>query len=98
MVSHTVCTRRKPGTEAQRSRAPIQRLADTVSGWFVPFVIVVAALTFIVWSQLGPEPRLPPREALCEVLVRLLDEKRLTSEVNFVDRTAIDTGWLPPPR
>jgi Cu+-exporting ATPase len=45
-------------SEAQRSRAPIQRLADTVSGWFVPIVIVVAALTFIVWSQLGPEPRL----------------------------------------
>ena len=45
-------------SEAQRSRAPIQRLADTVSAWFVPIVIVVAALTFIVWSQLGPEPRL----------------------------------------
>ena len=45
-------------SEAQRSRAPIQRLADTVSGYFVPAVIAVAALTFIVWSQLGPEPRL----------------------------------------
>ena len=45
-------------SEAQRSRAPIQRLADTVSAWFVPIVIVVAVLTFIVWSQLGPEPRL----------------------------------------
>ena len=45
-------------SEAQRSRAPIQRLADTVSAWFVPIVIVVAAVTFIVWSQLGPEPRL----------------------------------------
>ena len=45
-------------SEAQRSRAPIQRLADTVSGWFVPIVIVVAVITFIVWSQLGPEPRL----------------------------------------
>jgi Cu+-exporting ATPase len=43
--------------EAQRSRAPIQRLADTVSGWFVPLVIVVAMATFIVWSQYGPEPR-----------------------------------------
>jgi Cu+-exporting ATPase len=45
-------------SEAQRSRAPIQRLADTVSAWFVPVVIVVAIITFIVWSQFGPEPRL----------------------------------------
>jgi P-type Cu+ transporter len=43
--------------EAQRSRAPIQRLADTVSGWFVPIVILIAVATFIVWSQYGPEPR-----------------------------------------
>ena len=45
-------------SEAQRSRAPIQRLADTVSAWFVPIVIALAAVTFIVWSQYGPEPRL----------------------------------------
>ncbi len=45
-------------SEAQRSRAPIQRLADTVSGWFVPVVIAVAVLTFGVWSLYGPEPRL----------------------------------------
>jgi P-type Cu+ transporter len=45
-------------SEAQRSRAPIQRLADTVSAWFVPIVIAVAVVTFIVWSQFGPEPRL----------------------------------------
>ena len=44
--------------EAQRSRAPIQRLADTVSAWFVPIVILVAVITFTVWSQFGPEPRL----------------------------------------
>jgi P-type Cu+ transporter len=44
--------------EAQRSRAPIQRLADTVSGWFVPIVILVALVTFGVWAWLGPEPRL----------------------------------------
>ena len=45
-------------SEAQRSRAPIQRLADTVSAWFVPIVILVAVITFLVWSQFGPEPRL----------------------------------------
>jgi Cu+-exporting ATPase len=44
--------------EAQRSRAPIQKLADQVSGYFVPIVIAVAALTFVVWSLVGPEPRM----------------------------------------
>ncbi len=44
--------------EAQRSRAPIQRLVDQVSAWFVPAVIVVALLTFGVWWAVGPEPRL----------------------------------------
>ncbi|MEY2934068.1 MAG: copper-translocating P-type ATPase, partial [Pseudomonadota bacterium] len=44
--------------EAQRSRAPIQRLADRVSGWFVPAVIAVAVLTALIWGTLGPEPRL----------------------------------------
>ena len=43
--------------EAQRSRAPIQRLADQVSGWFVPLVIVVAVLAFVAWAIWGPEPR-----------------------------------------
>ncbi|MDW9558312.1 heavy metal translocating P-type ATPase [Sinorhizobium meliloti] len=43
--------------EAQRSRAPIQRLADEVSGWFVPAVIAVAIIAFAVWMWLGPEPR-----------------------------------------
>jgi Cu+-exporting ATPase len=43
--------------EAQRSRAPIQRLADHVSAWFVPSVIVVAVLAFAAWAAFGPEPR-----------------------------------------
>jgi Cu+-exporting ATPase len=45
-------------TEAQRTRAPIQRLADQVSAWFVPAVVVVAVLAFAGWSLWGPEPRL----------------------------------------
>jgi Cu+-exporting ATPase len=44
--------------EAQRSRAPIQRLADTVSSYFVPAVVVAAVLTFIAWALFGPEPRM----------------------------------------
>ena len=44
--------------QAQRSRAPIQRLADTVSGWFVPAVIAIALLAAAVWGLVGPEPRL----------------------------------------
>jgi Cu+-exporting ATPase len=45
-------------SEAQRSRAPIQRLADVVSAWFVPAVVMVALSTFVVWALWGPEPRL----------------------------------------
>jgi heavy metal translocating P-type ATPase len=44
--------------EAQRSRAPIQRMADRVSAWFVPAVIVVAVVAFLVWATVGPDPRL----------------------------------------
>ena len=43
--------------QAQRSRAPIQRLADQVAGWFVPLVIAVAIAAFIAWAIFGPEPR-----------------------------------------
>ena len=43
--------------QAQRSRAPIQGLADTVASWFVPAVIAIAGLTFLVWAVFGPEPR-----------------------------------------
>ena len=44
--------------EAQRSRAPIQKLADVVSGYFVPAVVALAVITFVVWSIWGPEPRM----------------------------------------
>ncbi len=43
--------------DAQRSRAPIQRLADQVSGWFVPLVVLIAAAAFLAWLTVGPEPR-----------------------------------------
>jgi len=44
--------------DAQRSRAPIQAVADQVSGWFVPLVVLVSIATFVVWSLVGPEPRM----------------------------------------
>ena len=44
--------------EAQRSRAPIQRVADRVAAWFVPVVIVIAIIAFLVWAVVGPDPRL----------------------------------------
>jgi len=44
--------------EAQRSRAPIQRMADRVAAWFVPAVLAVAVAAFIIWATVGPEPRL----------------------------------------
>jgi Cu+-exporting ATPase len=44
--------------EAQRSRAPIQKLADVVAGYFVPIVMLVAVITFVVWAAAGPQPRM----------------------------------------
>jgi Cu+-exporting ATPase len=45
-------------SEAQRSRAPIQRVADKVSSWFVPAVVLIALITFVIWAFAGPEPRM----------------------------------------
>ena len=45
-------------SEAQRSRAPIQRMADLVAGYFVPIIVTVAVVTFLIWAFLGPEPRM----------------------------------------
>ncbi len=54
MLSHIVAL----VAQAQRSRAPLQRIADRVAAWFVPAVVVVAVLAFVVWAAFGPEPRL----------------------------------------
>ena len=58
--ARTACCRRSSTlvAQAQRSRAPLQRLADRVSAWFVPAVMLIAVATFVVWWFVGPEPRL----------------------------------------
>ena len=57
-------------SEAQRSRAPIQGVADTVSGYFVPIVILIAVVTFVVWALAGPQPR--PAYALVNAVAVLI--------------------------
>ena len=55
--------------EAQRSRAPIQRMADVVASWFVPAVIIVAVLAFFLWSIYGPSPAFSYANRCCHVLI-----------------------------
>src|SRR3546814_666423 len=71
--------------EAQRSRAPIQRLADLVSGWFVPAVIVIAILAFIVWAIWGPEPA-PAYGLIVAVSVLIIRSDEHTSELQSLIR------------
>jgi P-type Cu+ transporter len=85
--------------EAQRSRAPIQRLADVVSSYFVPAVIVAAIATFVVWAFLGPEPRFA--HALvnaiavliiaCPCAIMVATGKAATMGVLFRNAEAIET-------
>src|SRR5439155_86730 len=65
---------------AQRSRAPIQKLADTVSGWFVPALVLIAAATFIAWSLLGPPPAMGFAlvNAIAVLIVAGAEERGLT--------------------
>ena len=80
-------------SEAQRSRAPIQRLADKVSSYFVPAVLFVAFVTFVVWLWLGPEPRLA--HAHCERGRR--PDHRLPVRARFGDAD-VDHGRRRPRR
>src|SRR5690242_21547706 len=65
-------------SEAQRSRAPIQRLADVVSAWFVPTVVAVAMVTFVVWAIWGPrsEEHTSELQSHVNLVCRLLLEKK----------------------
>jgi Cu+-exporting ATPase len=81
--------------EAQRSRAPIQRLADQVSGWFVPTVIVIALFAFIAWSMFGPEPRMAFGDVigLPGLVVLAADDEHV---VGLLAISATRPNWLQP--
>lgn len=74
--------------EAQRSRAPIQRLADKVAGWFVPIVMVCSIVTFIVWAIFGPTP------AMAYALVNAIAVLIISVSVCIrVGHTNVNYGW-----
>jgi Cu+-exporting ATPase len=85
-------------SEAQRTRAPIQRLADQVSGWFVPAVLLTAVATFIVWGWFGPEPRMAHAlvNAVAVLIIGVLIRQAEALEaLEKVDRLVVDkTGTL----
>src|SRR5207244_7310403 len=70
--------------QAQRSRAPIQGLADRVASWFVPAVIAAAVITFIIWAMFGPEPRFA-HAIVNEVAVLIIRSEEHTSELQSSD-------------
>src|SRR5258705_3249327 len=96
---------------AQRSRAPIQRMADQVAGWFVPVVILVALLTFVAWLVWGPSPAFSfALIAAVAGLIMLIRDAQALERMEKVDTLVVDkTGTLtegrpkvvhiePPPR
>ncbi len=80
-------------SQAQRTRAPIQRLADRVAGWFVPAVIAIAVLTFITWAAFGPEPRFA--HAIVNAVAVLIRNAEALETMEKVDTIVFDkTGTL----
>jgi Cu+-exporting ATPase len=84
-------------SEAQRSRAPIQRLADTVSGYFVPAVILVAVVTLFVWGFWGPEPRLAHAiiNAVAVLIIACPCALGLATPMSIMVGTAVGLAWMP---
>ena len=79
--------------DAQRSRAPIQRLADQVSGWFVPLVMAVAVAAFVAWSLWGPEPRFA--YGMIAAVAVLIKNAEALERMEKIDTIVVDkTGTL----
>src|SRR3546814_15619996 len=80
--------------QAQRSRAPIQRLADAVSSWFVPTVIGVAVLAFAVWSIWGPQPAMGYGliAAVSVLIIACPCALGLEPQMSIIDRKSVVEG------